>query len=397
MIDQPNSPRRGRGGATAAILAVALVGAVIGVAVDRYAIGDNLTWPDGSTLPTLTSVPRIGPIAAPNGESATPTTAQSSDPTQAAIEQVIQKGDQEQVQAVANKDMSVMTDTATADFYQQQQRTTQDLVDNGVTAISLLKIEWGDVQVNGNSATATAWETWSTSYSDGTTEQSRDRNVYTLVNDNGTWKVSADDHPDEAAGGVPGTGNPAPGNPNPRQPNPGNPNPRQPNPDNPNPGQPRPGGRDTSQNWAGYAATGGTFTAVTGTWTVPQFTPDSQPGADATWVGIGGVTSRDLIQAGTQQTVSGNGTTQYETWVETLPQASHPVPLTINPGDSVTISITQQQTPDQWTVDYKNNTTGQTFSANETYQSSLSSAEWIEESPSSLRNRQLPLDNFGTV
>jgi hypothetical protein len=287
--------------------------------------------------------------------------------------------------------MSVMADTATPEFYQEQQQTTQELVDNGVSEIKLVKIEWGQISVNGTTATATAWETWSTTYSDGTTDQSRDRNVYTLVNDNGTWKVSADAHPDENPGG-----GPVPGIPNPN-PNPGQPAPGQPNPGNPNPGNPRPRSRDTSQNWAGYAATGGTFTAVSGTWTVPQFTPDSQPGADATWVGIGGVNSRDLIQAGTQQTVSGSGTTQYETWVETLPQASHPVPLTISPGDSITISIAQQQTPDQWTIDFKNNTTGQTYSANEHYTSTLSSAEWIEESPSSMRGRQLPLDNFGTV
>jgi hypothetical protein len=153
-----------------------------------------------------------------------------------------------------------------------------------------------------------------------------------------------------------------------------------------------------SQNWAGYAASGGTFTSVSGTWTVPQFTPDSPAGADATWVGIGGLTSRDLIQAGTQQSVSGNGSTRYETWVETLPQASHPVPLTVSPGDSVTISISQQpDAADAWQVSFKNNTTGQTYQATEHYQSSLSSAEWVEESPSTMRGRMLPLDNFGQV
>jgi hypothetical protein len=131
---------------------------------------------------------------------------------------------------------------------------------------------------------------------------------------------------------------------------------------------------------------------------VPQFTPDSPAGADATWVGIGGVTSRDLIQAGTQQTVTGNGATHYETWVETLPQASHPVPLVVSPGDSITISISQQpDAQDQWQVAFKNNTSGQSYQVTEHYQSSLSSAEWIEESPSTMRGRLLPLDNFGQV
>jgi len=107
-------------------------------------------------------------------------------------------------------------------------------------------------------------------------------------------------------------------------------------------------------------------------WTVPQFAPDSPAGADATWVGIGGVNTRDLIQAGTQQTVSGNGSTQYQAWVETLPQASHPVPLTVNPGDSVSIAITQSpQAQDQWQVSFTNNTTGQTLQVTEHYASSI--------------------------
>src|SRR5579859_5731149 len=71
-----------------------------------------------------------------------------------------------------------------------------------------------------------------------------------------------------------------------------------------------------SRNWAGYAATRGTFTAVSATWHVPEFAPDSPAGADATWVGIGGVRGGDLIQAGTQETVSGRGATQYQAWVE---------------------------------------------------------------------------------
>jgi hypothetical protein len=100
-----------------------------------------------------------------------------------------------------------MAATATAEFYQQQVANNQDLVANGVTEIKLVNLEWGPITVNGNTASATVWETWSTTFDDGTTEQARDRNVYTLVLDNGTWKVQADDHPDQ---GVPSTPGPAP-------------------------------------------------------------------------------------------------------------------------------------------------------------------------------------------
>ena len=71
------------------------------------------------------------------------------------------------------------------------------------------------------------------------------------------------------------------------------------------------------------------------------------------------------------------------------------MPLKVNPGDSVTVTITQQS-KDNWLIALKNNTTGKSYEAKENYQSSLSSAEWIEEAPSGGR-RVYPLDNFGTV
>src|SRR5205823_10341559 len=137
-------------------------------------------------------------------------------------------------------------------------------------------------------------------------------------------------------------------------------------------------------NWSGYAATGGTYTAVSGSWSVPQFSPDGPAGIDAAWVGIGGVRSRDLIQAGTQQTVSGSGRTQYEAWIEMLPRSSRPVPLQVHPGDSITVSINEEST-DQWLIHFTNNTTGQTYDTTQTYTSSHSSAEWVEEAPSAGR------------
>ena len=64
-----------------------------------------------------------------------------------------------------------------------------------------------------------------------------------------------------------------------------------------------------SSNWAGYAATEGRYTEVSGTWTIPTYSAMSSAGVSATWVGIGGVNSRDLIQAGTQQQTTGTGQT----------------------------------------------------------------------------------------
>lgn len=154
-------------------------------------------------------------------------------------------------------------------------------------------------------------------------------------------------------------------------------------------------GSGTSLNWAGYAATGGTFTSVGASWVVPQSTATGNTlSADATWVGIGGISSHDLIQAGTQ-TVLQNGTATYEAWYELLPGASEEVPLTIHLGDEVTVSVAQQSSG-QWQISFVDGTSGQNYSASASYQSSLSSAEWIEEMPSDQRGF-VPLDNFGTV
>jgi hypothetical protein len=298
--------------------------------------------------------------------------ASADDDVSANIEQVIQRSNDEQVQAIAARDPSAMADTVTSDHFNELVQINQDLLDNGVTAIQLVRLDWGPITVNGSSATATTFETWTSNFNDGSTSRSRDRNDYTLTLDNGVWKISADDHPGQSSSA---------GNPPPRvEPVPGI-------PDNQN----------TSHNWSGYAATGGSYTAVSGTWAVPQFNGNDQSfGVDASWVGIGGVRSRDLIQAGTQQTISGGGRTQYQAWVEMLPQSSRQIPLSVHPGDSISVSITEQS-PDNWLVEFTNNTTGKSYQETEQYRSSHSSAEWVEEAPSGGRGGVLPLSNFGTI
>jgi hypothetical protein len=166
------------------ILALALI-AIIAVAVTRLTSG-GLTRPASPTQ--VASSPAQATAAA--GTAADPATQQ-------AIQQVITDVNNAQIQAIQTNNPDVMAATATPDFYQDQVSNNQDLVDGGVTDIKLVNVEWGDILVNGNTAEATDYETWSTTFQDGTTEQSRDRNVYTLVNDNGTWKVQADDHPDQ--------------------------------------------------------------------------------------------------------------------------------------------------------------------------------------------------------
>jgi hypothetical protein len=151
----------------------------------------------------------------------------------------------------------------------------------------------------------------------------------------------------------------------------------------------------TSRNWSGYETTNGTFTTVTGTWTIPQATGSGHTSMDAAWVGIGGIKSSDLIQSGTQNIVDPSGQVSTTAFYELLPASSQTLPVTVKAGDSVTVSITQQST-NQWLINFNNNSTGQNYQNTVAYTSSYSSAEWIEEAPSSGRTI-VPLDNFETV
>lgn len=148
--------------------------------------------------------------------------------------------------------------------------------------------------------------------------------------------------------------------------------------------------------WSGYYVTGSGFTEVTGTWIIPRPTASSVQTMAATWVGIGGTSSRDLIQAGTIERVSTGGQVLYYAWVELFPAASVRVPLWVDAGDLVTVTIAQQ-TIGTWLISIVNQTTGLSYETTQQYNSSLSSAEWVEEAPSDELWAVIPLENFGSV
>jgi ketosteroid isomerase-like protein len=192
-----NGPRLSAGLFLTLGLIVALI-AVIAFAVTRLPTG-------AASRPSAAAATSAPAAQAPaTGAAAAGTPADAA--TQQAVQDVIRRLDDAQVQAIASGDPQVMAATATPEFFQEQVRINQDLVAAGVTEVKLVNIEWGPVTVNGNSASATVYETWSTTFDDGTTEQARDRNVYTLVKDSaGRWLVHADDHPDQLAPGTPTT------------------------------------------------------------------------------------------------------------------------------------------------------------------------------------------------
>ncbi len=135
-----------------------------------------------------------------------------------------------------------------------------------------------------------------------------------------------------------------------------------------------------SANWSGYASTQRGTTAVSGTWNVPSVRASRRATYSSVWVGIGGLTSGDLIQAGTESDFSG-GHAIYYAWIEALPAETVTVTrLPIHPGNIVSASITYRG-GSRWMVTLRNLTTGRAYARILRYRSSFSSAEWIEEAP----------------
>src|SRR5579875_724991 len=232
---------RGRSPEAGRLLAAAATASVTHV-VPNTTAGTNAAPPTPAAVTaTATPVPATATAVA-----STPPTTVPSEQVVARIKEIIQKANLAQQEAFTKGDPSLMQATATTDYYNQLVQINQELARAGVSAIKLLNIEWGPITLrDATTAEATTYETWRTIYVDGSSEESRDRNVYTLVQQQGDWKIQTDAHPDTdldqtapppaipAAPGVPGSIPPA-----------------------------APASRsNVSHNWSGYVATGGTFTA----------------------------------------------------------------------------------------------------------------------------------------
>ncbi len=144
-----------------------------------------------------------------------------------------------------------------------------------------------------------------------------------------------------------------------------------------------------SLNWSGYVVNPSSpVTGVSSTFKVPSagLVP---PGFAATWAGIGGFNSQDLIQAGVaEQSLPDNPVLgpQYYAWYELLPAGEtqltgcNPDPnCTVTPGDQVSVNITQAS-GSNWNI-AMNDANKWSFSLQVPYSSSRSSAEWILEAP----------------
>jgi hypothetical protein len=156
-----------------------------------------------------------------------------------------------------------------------------------------------------------------------------------------------------------------------------------------------------SQNWAGYAARGTTFTGISARWRQPS--PSCTRGEhrySAMWVGLGGysATSQALEQIGTEFDCTASGHVLSNAWYELVPANSNTLAMKVKPGDLMSAAVLDDGS--YVTLTISNLTRHKTF--RKTLLPSaldLSSAEWILEAPSACVEgtndcRTLPLADF---
>jgi Peptidase A4 family len=160
-----------------------------------------------------------------------------------------------------------------------------------------------------------------------------------------------------------------------------------------------------STNWSGYAVISKRhrITAVTGSFVVPKVTGTAPFGFAATWMGVGGYNTRDLIQAGTAEDSNSGGLygKQYFAWYELLPAGERQLhkcigdpKCRVRPGNRISVAV-REVGGNRWMISMTNSGHWH-WSKSVSYSSSRSSAEWILEAPS-IGSAQTNLAPVGTV
>jgi len=164
----------------------------------RIHLADDDT-PSDMPMDMPTDIPTDPPTATPSPTvtataTATATVTPTPIPIALVVQQVIQHGNDEQVQAIATRNVSLVSDTVTTDHFQELTGVLQDMLNSHVTSIALLKLDWGPIVVaaDGRSVVATTYESWRIVSQFGQIDYEPVRNDYTLVLDNAAWKITSD-------------------------------------------------------------------------------------------------------------------------------------------------------------------------------------------------------------
>jgi hypothetical protein len=137
----------------------------------------------------------------------------------------------------------------------------------------------------------------------------------------------------------------------------------------------------TVTGWSGYAQTGGTYTSVSATWTVPSVSSTGSTSSyAATWVGIDGYSNTDLIQTGVEEEWDGStNSAVYLAWWEILPNGQNYV-FDVSAGDVIYASVSEVSSG-TWQIFLYDRTNGDLLDQDESYSGPQSSAEFIQEDP----------------
>jgi hypothetical protein len=152
-----------------------------------------------------------------------------------------------------------------------------------------------------------------------------------------------------------------------------------------------------STNWSGYAATSGTYTSVSASWTEPTGHCSSGSQYSSFWVGLDGYNSNSVEQTGSEVDCSGSRAVYYA-WYEMYPSPSHTYSNTVRPGDHFNSSVTYTGS-NHFSLFIQDTTQGWSHTTTGTLSGApRSSAEVIVEAPCcTASGGTLPLANFGTV
>lgn len=149
-----------------------------------------------------------------------------------------------------------------------------------------------------------------------------------------------------------------------------------------------------SSNWSGYAATSGTYTSVSASWTEPTGVCHGTA-FSSFWVGLDGFNSGSVEQTGTDVDCSG-GSPRYYGWYEMFPAFPVNFSNTVRPGDHLSASVTYKG-GNAFSLVLSDSTQGWSHTISASLAGAArSSAEVIAEAPSS-SSGVLPLADFGKV
>src|SRR5437660_12818784 len=68
-----------------------------------------------------------------------------------AIQDVIQRGNMAQIQALADRDSSLLGESSLDAYAEHLVQTNQGLLDSGVDSIELVNLDWGPISISGSS------------------------------------------------------------------------------------------------------------------------------------------------------------------------------------------------------------------------------------------------------